>query len=85
MLDIINAGSRDFNFRLPEPMQYFADGGPVVGGSSAAPAAGRLDGSLTVNLAEGLVLEHLQTPEAQRVLVRMVAQNRRAMRQALGG
>jgi len=60
----------------------FAEGGLVDKGSAASDGAG--EGRLVVGLEEGLVLRYLETSAGQRVLVRAIGKNRRAIRSALG-
>lgn len=57
----------------------FADGG-VAG--AAAEGAG-VNGSLTVGLADGLVLREMDSPEGQRTLIKVIAKNRHGVNGAL--
>lgn len=72
-------GSRSLRRR---PLPRFAEGGLVGGDVSSSSAP--LDGRLVVGLEDGLILRHLETTAGQRVLVKAIARNRRAVRSALG-
>jgi len=61
----------------------FADGGLIPGRTGKETATG--EGRLVVGLEEGLVLKALETSAGQRILVRTIRNNRRAVRSALGG
>ena len=63
----------------PEP--GYADGG-LVGGPSSNGSGGR-EGRLTIGLDDGLLLKALESPQGQRVLVKTIAKNRRAIRTGL--
>lgn len=68
---------------IEAPTPRFAEGGLVdraAAGSDAAP----MDGRLLIGLDEGLVLRQLETSAGQRILVRAINKNRRAIRSALG-
>ena len=63
-------------------MPGYAGGGlvtPMGGGSTS------VNGQITVGLDEGLVLKALESPEGQRVMLRVAGKNRRAFGRALGG
>ena len=66
---------------LEIPATRFAAGGLVEAGGSAGET---LNGQLSIGLEDGLVLREMETPEGQRVLVKSVSANRRAIRAALG-
>lgn len=61
----------------------FAGGGLIEKGAVAGDQDTR-EGRLLIGLEDGLVLRQLETSEGQRVLVRAVSKNRRAIRSALG-
>lgn len=67
---------------LNVPPARFAEGGLVDGRGGGGGEV--LNGQLSIGLEDGLVLRELDTPEGQRVLVRSVSANRRAIRSALG-
>ena len=60
----------------------FAEGGLVDGRGGAGGEV--LNGQLAIGLEDGLVLREFETPQGQRILVRSVSANRRAIRSALG-
>jgi len=60
----------------------FAEGGLIGAGGPEAVAGG--DSRLFVGLEEGLVLRALETSAGQRILVKSIGNNRRAVRSALG-
>lgn len=76
---------RDFNrvgmMALRSPVRRYAEGGQI----GPAGASGRIDGRVTVGLERGLVLNELDSPNGDRLLVEMVARNRRALSRVLGG
>jgi len=78
MLHQLNGGLRVARSGAP---RHYSDGGLVT---PASPGAAGGDSSLTVALDKGLLLKELQTPEGQRVLVKLLATNRRAVRNSLG-
>ena len=58
--------------------------GPGIPAGAAAPAAGRIDGSLTIELGEGLVANDLENSSATaRALIRVIGKNRHAIRRLL--
>ena len=65
------------------PAPRFAAGGLVDRSASPADGASR-DGRLLIGLEDGLVLRELESSAGQRILVRAMARNRRAIRSALG-
>lgn len=77
----LNRGMVQPSIRQTGGIRKFAEGGLV----SAGGGKSSLDSSLTVGLEQGLVLKELSSPEGQRVLVRLLGQNKRATRQAIGG
>ncbi len=77
----LNRGMASPRIRQAGGIRRFAEGGLVSVGSGKAS----LESSLTVGLEQGLVLKELSSPEGQRVLVRLLGQNKRATRQAIGG
>jgi hypothetical protein len=66
---------------LRSPVRRYADGG-VVG---PAGASGSINGQVTVGLGEGLVLNELDTPDGDKLIVKMATRNRRALNRILGG
>lgn len=54
-------------------------GGGAVGNQAPGAASGAMDGKLTIGLEEGLVLRSLESPEGERMIVRTIARNRRAL------
>jgi hypothetical protein len=68
---------------IESPVPRFADGGLVDGPAPADPQAAK-DGQVLIGLEEGLILRHLESPAGQRILVKAMAKNRRAIRSALG-
>ncbi len=65
------------------PVPRFAEGGLIDGPAPADPQAPK-DSQLLIGLEEGLILRHLESPAGQRILVKAMAKNRRAIRSALG-
>ncbi len=65
------------------PVPRFAEGGLIDGPAPADPQATK-DSQLLIGLEEGLILRHLESPAGQRILVKAMAKNRRAIRSALG-
>ncbi len=61
----------------------FAEGGLVDAPAPTDPQASK-DSQLLIGLEEGLILRHLESPAGQRILVKAMAKNRRAVRSALG-
>lgn len=61
----------------------FAEGGLVDAPSATEPQESQ-DSQLLVGLEDGLVLRHLESPAGQRILVKAMSKNRRAIRSALG-
>ena len=81
MLQDINAGLSSMRMGvtpITRMIPAFADGGSVE------PLRSSLDSSLTVGLDEGLILKSLQSPEGQRVLVKLIGKNKRGVRGVLG-
>jgi hypothetical protein len=70
---------REFNI----PEMRFAEGGLVESGGSA-PAGELLNGQLEIGLEDGLVVRSLESPAAQRVTIKTIQRNSRAVRAALG-
>ncbi|MBU0743254.1 hypothetical protein KJ554_13010 [bacterium] len=68
---------------IEAPAPRFAEGGLVESAAPAADSSSR-DGRLLIGLEEGLVLRYLETSAGQRVLVKAIGKNRRAIRSALG-
>jgi hypothetical protein len=61
----------------------YAEGGLVDVPAPADPQAAK-DSQVLIGLEEGLILRHLESPAGQRILVKAMAKNRRAIRSALG-
>ncbi len=81
LLEAINAGAMRSPVRGPLRTAY-AEGGLVdlgVSGSAGKAGGQGSESTLRIGLDEGLILRALQTPEGQRVLVRTIAKNRRAI------
>jgi hypothetical protein len=79
-LEELNAGAANLRAGM-RPLagpQRFSAGGLVQGG------AGGRDGSMLIGLDEGLVLRSLESPEGQRIIVKHIARNRRAIKAVLG-
>ncbi|HPD72832.1 MAG TPA: phage tail tape measure C-terminal domain-containing protein [Candidatus Krumholzibacteria bacterium] len=68
---------------IEAPVPRFAEGGLVDGPAPADPQASK-DSQVLIGLEEGLILRHLESPAGQRILVKAMAKNRRAIRSALG-
>lgn len=68
---------------IEAPAPRFAEGGLVDAPAAAAPQASK-DSHVLIGLEEGLILRHLESPAGQRILVKAMAKNRRAIRSALG-
>ena len=68
---------------IDAPVPRFAEGGLVDGPAPADPQASK-DSQVLIGLEEGLILRHLESPAGQRILVKAMAKNRRAIRSALG-
>jgi len=68
---------------IEAPVPRFAEGGLVDGPAPADPQASK-DSQMLIGLEEGLILRHLESPAGQRILVKAMAKNRRAIRSALG-
>jgi gas vesicle protein len=77
----LNRGMVQPSIRQAGGIRRFAEGGLVSAGNGKSS----MESSLTVGLEQGLILKELSTPEGQRVLVRLLGQNKRAAKQALGG
>jgi hypothetical protein len=67
---------------MSPPIAHFAGGGLVDGASAAAAAPS--NGTLTVELAEGLIARYLESPAGQRIQIKNASNNRRAYQAALG-
>jgi hypothetical protein len=67
-----------------EPRFAFAAGG-LVGGGGGGGGTTTLDSSLTVGLDRGLILQEMETPAGQRLLVKLIEKNKRAVRSVIGG
>jgi len=83
-LEALNRSGRGL-VQVPSVRPYipqFAAGGLV--GEGRRGTAGSLDGRLLIGLDEGLILSHLESPAGQRILVKAMSKNRRAIRAALG-
>jgi len=65
------------------PTGRFAEGGLVEAGGGLRDAT--VGGEITVGLEEGLVARQMETPEGQRVVLRVINNNRRAVASLLGG
>ncbi len=65
------------------PVPRFAEGGLVDAPAAADPQESK-DSQVLIGLEEGLILRHLESPAGQRILVKAMAKNRRAIRSALG-
>lgn len=65
------------------PVPRFAEGGLVDAPATSDPQAAK-DSQLLIGLEEGLILRHLESPAGQRILVKAMTKNRRAVRSALG-
>lgn len=81
LLDAINSGMRVPPIASIRRVPGFAEGG-LVGQGAANGIGGRLD--IGLGLDDGLVLRALNTPEGERVFVRMAQRNKRSLRGALG-
>jgi len=68
---------------IEAPVPRFAEGGLVDAPANADPQASS-DSQLLIGLEDGLILRHLESPAGQRILVKAMAKNRRAIRSALG-
>ncbi|MBE0564944.1 MAG: hypothetical protein IH621_03235 [Krumholzibacteria bacterium] len=68
---------------IESPVPRFAEGGLVDGPAATDPQASN-DSQLLIGLEDGLILRHLESPAGQRILVKAMAKNRRAIRSALG-
>lgn len=68
---------------IEAPAPRFADGG-LIDQQSATSGQPTNDSQLLIGLEEGLILRHLESPAGQRILVKAMAKNRRAIRSALG-
>ncbi len=68
---------------IEAPVPKFAEGGLVDGPAPADPQASK-DSQMLIGLEEGLILRHLESSAGQRILVKAMAKNRRAIRSALG-
>lgn len=63
----------------------YAEGGLIDDRGRADRNSGELNGELLIGLDEGLLLKALRTKQGQRIIVRTIANNRRAVRSSLGG
>jgi hypothetical protein len=68
---------------IEAPVPRFAEGGLVDQGATTNEQPNQ-DSQLLIGLEEGLILRHLESPAGQRVLVKAMSKNRRAIRSALG-
>jgi hypothetical protein len=69
---------------VESPVPRFAEGGLVDAPAAAADPQAPKDSQVLIGLEEGLILRHLESPAGQRILVKAMAKNRRAVRSALG-
>jgi hypothetical protein len=65
------------------PLPRFAEGGLIEPGPTPS-AAQTIESSLLIGLDEGLILRHMESPAGQKVLIKALSKNRRAVRSALG-
>jgi hypothetical protein len=77
-LKALNAGVMNPSTMLP--LRGYAAGGEVL---AAAPSA-QVGGTITLGLDQGLILKAMESPAGQRVLVKVVGRNPRAIGAALG-
>ncbi|MFH1841847.1 MAG: hypothetical protein ABIF77_01455 [bacterium] len=68
---------------IEAPVPRFAEGGLVDQGATTGEEPSK-DSQLLIGLEDGLILRHLESPAGQRILVKAMAKNRRAIRSALG-
>jgi hypothetical protein len=68
---------------IEAPVPRFAEGGLVDQGANTGEEPSK-DSQLLIGLEDGLILRHLESPAGQRILVKAMAKNRRAIRSALG-
>jgi hypothetical protein len=69
---------------MSPPVPRFAGGGLVAADASASGGAEPFQGTLTVELSEGLIGRYLESPAGQRMQIKTAARNRRAYNAALG-
>jgi len=69
---------------VESPVPRFAEGGLVDAPAAPADPQAPKDSQVLIGLEEGLILRHLESPAGQRILVKAMAKNRRAVRSALG-
>lgn len=77
----LNAGIID------RPIRRYRDGGMVAGtGTTVAPSGGgaELRGSLELGLQDGLVVQEMDTPAGERLMLKVISRNPRRVRAALG-
>ncbi len=83
LLSKLNAGI------LPRGIPRFAGGGLVAattGGQSLTRTdAAALRGELAVGLQDGLVLRDMSSPAGERLILKVINDNRRSVRSTLGG
>jgi hypothetical protein len=80
-LEAIRAGMQPIHIQSFRPGLRFADGGLVAG---AAAGASRVDGTINVSVDPGLIIQTMETPEGQRVQLKNLGRNRRAISRLLG-
>ncbi len=68
---------------IESPVPRFAEGGLVDQGAAASDQPTQ-DSQLLIGLEEGLILSHLESAAGQRIMVKAMSKNRRAIRSALG-
>jgi hypothetical protein len=78
--DLLNAGALP---RAVVNLKQYASGGMVTE-SGAAGNAANFRGELTVGLAPGLVLDQMSSKDGERLILKVINQNRRGIRSALG-
>ena len=69
---------------VESPVPRFVEGGLVDAPAASADPQAPKDSQVLIGLEEGLILRHLESPAGQRILVKAMAKNRRAIRSALG-
>jgi len=64
-------------------LKQYASGG-IVGGSRPVQTTKNFRGELTIGLADGLVVDQMNTPEGEMLVMKVIQKNRRTMLKSLG-
>jgi hypothetical protein len=65
-------------------LKRYATGGVVGGGGTPVQTTKDFRGELTIGLADGLVLDQMNTPDGERLVLKVINKNRRGILRSLG-